>query len=157
MQTWIMLQRRQSSEGLQETIVSEFLPFSYMLSYLRWFEPQVLLRQSPVVPLWCPHLLCFVSLRHTDFQWGPPSQKRTLSLPITTFRKMILGQRRLYITYQFGVHQFWQFWWYCIYCYVSWYCTCFTYLDILLLLLVPHLSVLILLLMILLYILKTKV
>ena len=34
------------------------------------------------------------------------------------------------ITYQFGVHQFWQFWRYCIYCYLSWYSTCFTYIDI---------------------------
>ena len=48
----------------------------------------------------------------------------------------------MFITYQFAVHQFWQFRryciLYCIYCYVSWYCTCFTYLDIMLLLLVPH-------------------
>ena len=34
------------------------------------------------------------------------------------------------ITYWFGVHQFWQFWRYCIYCYLSWYSTCFTYIDI---------------------------
>ena len=40
---------------------------------------------------------------------------------------------RLYlvsITYWFGVHQFWQFWRYCIYCCLSWYSTCFTYIDI---------------------------
>ena len=30
---------------------------------------------------------------------------------------------KIFITYWFGVHQFWQFWRYCIYCYLSWYCT----------------------------------
>ena len=72
------------------SIVSELLPFSYMLSYLRWFEPQPLLHQSPSVLLWCSHLLCFVSLRHTDFQWGTPSQKRTLSLLIITYHVQVL-------------------------------------------------------------------
>ena len=62
---------------------------------------------------------------------------RRRKLPRTWFprlRETSIGMEYLQlcktITYQFGVHQFWQFWRYCIYCYLSWYCTCFTYLDI---------------------------
>ena len=35
MQSGINLQRRQSLEGLEETILSELRPFSYVISYLR--------------------------------------------------------------------------------------------------------------------------
>ena len=35
MQSGINLQRRQSLEGLEETILSELLPLSYVISYLR--------------------------------------------------------------------------------------------------------------------------
>ena len=38
-------------DQVEETIVLELLPFSYMLSYLPRFEPQVLLRMSPIVLL----------------------------------------------------------------------------------------------------------